>query len=118
MQPLQSKARFILLDPEQEEAYRQVLGVVRSIKNNNPEHGEAFILNALVATGSEDFADQMENWIGNICEEDSRERSALVHGNGPRPDRIIPLNSMEEILGLPSDFDDSDRQGRDGQDND
>lgn len=91
---------FVLLDPKEEESYQQIIDVVRSIKKRNPELGETFILNALVATGNENLADQIENWADTVCEFEPRDRPAFCHGNGPRPDKIVRLKSMEEIIDL------------------
>lgn len=99
MSSLQTSGVFAVLAPEEEQEYERVIGIVRSIKERNPELGEAFILNALVTTGSEDLADQIEDWSGTICQFEARDRPAFCHGNGPRPDRIVRLKSMEEIIG-------------------
>lgn len=102
MASFQNSGEFIFLDPNQEERYQQVLDAVRTIKKHNPELGEAFILNALIATGGENLANQIEDWIEDICDIDSRERPAFCHGHGPRPDKIVRLKSMDEIAGLPA----------------
>lgn len=98
MSSLQASGAFIHLDPDEEQAYQQVLDLVRKVKKLNPELGETFVLNALVATGGEDLAQQIENWSGTVSDFDSRDRAAFCHGNGPRPDRIVRLKSMEEII--------------------
>jgi hypothetical protein len=100
MSSSQASGDFVLLDPKEEESYQQVIDVVRSIKKRNPELGETFILNALVATGHEDLADQIESWADTVCEFEPRDRPAFCHGNGPRPDKIVRLKSMEEIINL------------------
>jgi superfamily II DNA/RNA helicase len=105
MSSLQTTGIYANLAPEEEHEYEHVISLVRSIKERNPELGEAFILNALVTTGSEDLADQIENWSGTICEFDGRDRPAVCHGNGPRPDRIVRLKSMAEIIGFSDDMD-------------
>ncbi|HEX7484172.1 MAG TPA: hypothetical protein VF281_03400 [Candidatus Saccharimonadales bacterium] len=102
MSSSQTHGAFVLLDPDEEQQYQQVIDMVRSIKKRNPELGETFILNALVTTGAEDLADQIEDWSGTVCDFEPRDRPAFCHGNGPRPDKIVRLRPMEEIISMPA----------------
>ena len=108
MSSLQAHGGFVHLDPDEEQSYQQVIDLIRDIKRCNPELGEAFILNALVATGDQDLSQQMEDWSGAVSDIDARERSAFCHGNGPRPDRIVRLRPMEEIASGYSNYLDSE----------
>ena len=98
----QTKNVYLSLSPKETQEYEVVLDVVRTVVKQHPELGTTYVLNALVATGSEEMADRIEAWSGIVCELDSRDRAATCHGNGPRPDRIIRLQSMEEIVDMPT----------------
>lgn len=96
----QAGETFVYLDPNEEQAYQEVLDFIRTTAHKHPELAMAFFLNGLVFTGPEETADQIENWAGTVCEFESRDRPAFCHGNGPRPDRIVRAKSMMEIVSL------------------
>ena len=104
MSPHENGSLFSLT-PEDTREYENVLDAVRGIIKKNPELGVDYILNALVATGPEELADRIEGWAGNVCAIDSRERAAFCHGNSPRPDRIVPVPTMDEIVAASGLFD-------------
>lgn len=88
---------FVNLEPSQQAKFESIVSYVRTIAATDPLVVDYF-LNALVATGPEEVADQIEAWAGKVCELDSRERTAFCHGNSPNAERIIRVPSMTEIV--------------------
>lgn len=88
---------FTHLNHDEQAIYAGVVATVRNIVASCPQLGAEMILNALVATGSEDLTDQIQVWADTVHEIEPRERAAYCHGNGPHADRIISLPRQEEL---------------------
>lgn len=104
MSPQQNGSLFTL-DPDETQEYENVLEAVRGTLKKNPEFGVDYILNALVATGPEELADRIEAWAQNVCSIEPRERAAYCHGNGPVPNRIVPVPTSDELIANSGLFD-------------
>jgi hypothetical protein len=89
---------FTPLSYEESQTYTEVLATIRHIKRNNPELGEAFILNGLVAEGDPDTADRIEDFSKTLVEVDPDFRAPFCVGTLPQPTRIVHVKSIAEIV--------------------